>query len=519
MNDFLSALKKEAQNNLPNVSVTENGAVGMKTTGKNLLDLNFMLSSMRNMSTDEIWSMFLPAYNENPMLAILWLFFARDAREGCGERRTFRVIFEWLCNENPDAAIKLLHLIPFYGRWDDVVEVVFGHAPCKVRDEAIGLLSRQIQSDILMANTHQPVSLLAKWLPSLNTSSLKTRRRAEFLRNAFGWAPVQYRRNLSGLRRRIRVVEQQMSANQWSEIDYEGVPSRAAMNYRNAFLRHDSDRYEEYLENVKSGKAKIHSGVLFPYDIVHAYYKDGRIHSVNDTLEEQWKALPNKVPADGSTIVVVDGSGSMGSMVGSATISCHDVARSLGIYFAERMDNPFRESFITFSAHPKLISFADGLSLNAKLKIVESYDECANTDIEAVFDLILNTAVRNGMKQEDIPANILILSDMEFDQATYRGGWGWTSDVSGPVDKALFDAIRERWESAGYKLPRLVFWNICSRTGTIPVSVNELGVALVSGFSPSVADMVMSTELDPYKCLLDKLLSGRYKQVEEVLKG
>jgi len=512
MSDFMSALAERAYWLQPNVSVTENGAVGLRTTGKALLDCNFALSSMRNMSPDEIWNKFLPAYNENPTLAILWLFFARDAREGCGERRTFRVIFERFCNENQDAAIKLLHLIPFYGRWDDVVEVVFGHVPCKVRDEAIELLRMQIQSDIRMANTKQPVSLLAKWLPSLNTSSKETRRRAEFLRNAFGWAPAQYRMNLSGLRRRIKVVEQQMSANQWSEIDYEGVPSRAAMNYRDAFLRHDGDRYEEYLTNVKEGKAKIHSGVLFPYDIVHAYRNKC---DADPTLEEQWKALPNKVPENGSTLVVVDGSGSMGSPVGNTGVSCHDVARSLGIYFSEKLTGPYKDSFITFSANPKYVHFHDGLTLAAKLQIMRHHDECSNTNIEKTFDLILDTAVRNHLKQEELPANVLIVSDMEFDQATACCSYLY---YCSKVDQTLFDTIRNRWESAGYKLPRLIFWNVCSRTGTIPVTTNELGVALVSGFSPNIADMVMSGELDPYKCLVDKLMSGRYKQVEEALK-
>ena len=512
MSDFMSALAERAFWLQPNLSVTENGAVGLRTTGKALLDCNFALSSMRNMSPDEIWNKFLLAYNENPTLAILWLFFARDREQGCGERRTFRVIFERFCNENPDAAINLLHLIPFYGRWDDVIEVVFGHVPCKVRDEAIELLRMQIQSDILMANTKQPVSLLGKWMPSGNTSSKETRRRAEFLRNAFGWTPKQYRKNLSGLRRRIKVVEQQMSANQWSEIDYEGVPSRAAMNYRDAFSRHDGDRYNDYLEDVKSGKAKIHSGVLFPYDIVHAYQNQW---DADPTLEEQWKALPNKVSENGSTLVVVDGSGSMGSLVGNTGVSCHDVARSLGIYFSEKLTGPYKDSFITFSANPKYVHFDDGLTLAAKLQIMRHHDECSNTNIEKTFDLILDTAVRNHLKQDELPANVLIISDLEFDQATARGSYWYEGSK---VDQTLFDTIRERWKSAGYKLPRLIFWNVCSRTGTIPVSENDLGVALVSGFSPNIADMVMSGELDSYKCLVDKLTSGRYQQVEEALK-
>ena len=513
MNDFVSALAKGADWLQPNVSVTENGAVGYKTTGKALLDCNFALSSMRNMSPEEIWEKSLPAYSENPTLAILWMFLARDAREGLGERRTFRVIFERFCNENPDAAVRLIHLIPFYGRWDDVIEVVFGKVPCRVRDEAIGVLSRQIQSDILMANTKQPVSLLGKWMPSLNTSSKETRRRAEFLRNAFGWTPKQYRKNLAGLRKRIKVVEQQMSANQWEMIDYEGVPSHAAMNYRYAFLRHDSERYKEYLESVVSGKAKIHSGVLFPHDIVHAYRGN---FAVNTTLEEQWKALPNKVPEDESTLVVVDGSGSMGAQVGNTSISCHDVARALGIYFAEKLKGPYHNSFITFSSRPQFIHFADGLTLAAKLQIMRNHDDCSNTNIEKTFDLILDTAVKNHLKQEEIPSNILIISDMEFDQATARGSYWYDGSK---VDQTLFDTIRDRWESAGYKLPRLIFWNVCSRTGTIPVTENDLGVALVSGFSPNIADMVMSSELDPYKCLLNKLMSGRYKQVEDALRS
>ena len=173
-----------------------------------------------------------------------------------------------------------------------------------------------------------------------------------------------------------------------------------------------------------------------------------------------------------------------------------------------------KKSFLTF------VHFADGLTLSAKLQIMRNYDDCSNTNIEKTFDLILDTAVKNHLKQEELPANVLIVSDMEFDQATahnsfwYEGSWGESSTI----DQTLFDTIRNRWESAGYKLPRLVFWNVCSRTGTIPVSENDLGVALVSGFSPNIADMVMSGELDPYKCLVDKLMSGRYKQVEEALK-
>lgn len=507
MSNFMSELKKGADSMQNNVSVTENGAVGLKTTGKALLDLNFMLSSMRNMTEGEIYDRFLLAYNENPVLALLWLFFARDCRDGCGERRTFRAIFKHFSFENAAVSIRLLHLIPFYGRWDDLIDVVFCNVPCKVRDEALVILLKQIQNDIMCCNTKQPVSLLAKWLPSSNSSSRESRRRSEFLRNAFAWTPKQYRKNLSGLRKYIDVTERKMSAGEWSEINYDAVPSRASMNYRLAFARHDADRYNEYLSNVKSGKSKINAGVLYPYDIVHAYQRPGN-HRVDDTLEAQWKALPNTVPKNQSTLVVVDGSGSMCSSVGNTSVSALDVAYSLGIYFAEKLSGHYHNQFITFSSRPQYVSFADGMSLRAKLDIMEHYEDCTNTDIEKVFNLILKTAVNNRLNQDEIPANILIVSDGEFDEMTTSG-----------TDNTLFDAIRDRWESYGYNLPRLIFWNVCSRTGTIPLATNELGVALVSGFSTNIADMVMSGELDPYKCLVDKLMSDRYKPVLDAMEG
>ena len=514
MSDFMSELKKESDLAQDNVSVTENGAIGYKTSGKALLDLNFRLSSMRNMRDDEIWDEFLQAYNENPVLSLIWMFFARDAREGMGERRTFRVIFKRLCRENESAAIKLLTLIPFYGRWDDVVEVFCADVPAKVRDAAFRVINDQLRSDLDHMTDNKPVSLLAKWLPSENTSSKDTRHRAEMLRNALGWTPKLYRQTLSRLRHHIDVVEQKMSANEWSEINYEAVPSRAAMNYRNAFTIHDSERYEQYLTNVKEGKAKIHAGVLYPYDIVHAY--DHPYRMFDDTLEVQWNALPNTVREGSSTLVVVDGSGSMGCTVGNSSVTCHDVANSIGIYFAEKLTGPYHNQFITFSSSPKFVSFNGATSLRSKLDILHKHTECSNTNIEKVFDLVLSVAVKYHLKQDEIPSNILIISDMEFDAATYQYNY-WNKE-SHKCNAALFDTIKERWEKAGYQLPRLVFWNVCSRTGTIPLTTNELGVALVSGFSPNIADMVLSGSLDPYQCLLDKLLSGRYLEVEAALR-
>lgn len=508
----------EAQNIMkqiePNVKQTENGALAYRTSGKALVDLNFKLSSMRNMSENEIWSNFLSAYNEDPSLAVLWLFFARDIREGCGERRTFRVIFQRLASENESLAKNLLNLIPEYGRWDDLVWLADKVKSSAVRQKAIDIIHEQITEDIRSCNDNGNVSLLAKWMPSISTSSKETRRLAEMLRSEFKWTPKQYRKNLSGLRRKIGIVEAKMSAKNWGDINYEGVPSKAAMIYRDAFRRHDEDRYDAYLANVKEGKAKINAGVLMPYELVHAYYRnDGWYYALtdfNDTLEQQWKALPNKMKPNESTLVVVDGSGSMDATIGGTSVTCHDVARSLGIYFSEKLTGDFKDSFITFSANPRIVRFDPSISLRSKLELFEQYDECSNTDIEKVFNLILGVALTNRLTQDQLPSNVLIISDMEFDRATYQ----WDFSLQGA---RLFDEIKRNFEQAGYKLPRLIFWNVCSRSGAIPINQNENGVSLVSGFSPNICDMIMSANLDPFDVLKTKLLSPRYRPVVEAM--
>ena len=505
---FMAGLKNEAEKLQPNVSVTENGAIGYKTTGKALLDLNFMLSSMRNMKEDEIWSRFLAAYNEDARLAMFWLFFARDILKGCGERRTFRLIMLRLAKENPEMVVKVLPLIPKYGRWDDVIDLWDRTDVPAVKKCAETMFALQLRVDLNNMKQKKPISLLGKWLPSENTSSHATVGTARRVREARGMTPAQYRQMLSAIRAYLKVVECDMSANRWDQIAYSAVPSKAAMVYRDAFERHDGERYAEFIESVRSGKETINAKALYPYEIVHAYGKRG---PVDGTLEAQWKALPNTVKEGASTLVVVDGSYSMETPVGHTGVRCCDVANSLGIYFAEKLTGPFKDAFITFSSRPELIQFAPHLTLRGKLDVLYDHDDCSNTDIAKVFGLLLDTAVNHHLKQSEIPANLLIISDGEFDDMTCN----YSHER---VSQSLFDQIRARWDAAGYKLPRLVFWNVCSRTGTIPVKENELGVALVSGFSPNIADMVMSGELDPYKCLLAQLLSGRYEPVEEALK-
>jgi hypothetical protein len=334
----------------------------------------------------------------------------------------------------------------------------------------------------------------------------------------------EYRKMLSKMRKYIDVVECKMSAKEWNGINYEAVPSRANLIYNNAFLRNDEERRRAYLGALEKGEAKINASTLFPHDIVHKY---GRGYGVDATLEGLWEALPDTVKGCGNTIVVADGSGSMTCNVGGNTgVTALDVANSLAIYFAERSSGEFKDKYITFSERPQLVDFSNAKNLRDKLTIARQHNEVANTNIEAVFDLILNTAIRNKMAQEDMPANILIVSDMEFDScatsgtpSASRNSWGWYSSSYQRPTTTLFDTIAKKYAEHGYKLPRLVFFNVNSRTSTIPVKENDLGVALVSGFSPNTIKMIMSNKLDPYECLLEQLNTERYQAVEDAIKG
>lgn len=505
--DFLSQLENTLVNSSANVSITENGAVGYKTTGRKLLDLNFAVSSLRNKSEAEIQNMFESALAQDVDTAIVWLFFARDIRGGLGERRTFRVCMNLLAREFPQKLRKVLPLVAEYGRWDDL----FCLMGTKVQNDVVALIDAQLKADIAGMGKNESISLLAKWLPSVNASSKETRRMGLLIASKLNLNARTYQRLLSKMRKYLEVVEQKMSAGEWGEINYEHVPSRANLNYNSAFLRHDEERRREYLGKLEKGEAKINSSVLFPHDIVHKYMQGGWRCSVfqDQAIEAMWKALPNTVENGEGTIVVADGSGSMTSKVGGTSVSALEVANALAIYFAERLSGPYKDKYITFSMKPQLVNLAGSTTLNGKLQTALRHNEVADTNIEAVFDLILATAVKNHLKQEEMPKNVLVISDMEFNSCVRSNSYG--------MDKALFKVIEAKYKNYGYKLPRLVFWNVNSRTGTIPVKENEMGVALVSGFSPNVARMVMSGALDPMDALMETLNAPRYEPVRKAL--
>lgn len=520
---FMNAMQNTLANEF-NFSETENGALGYRTSGKNLLDLNFAVASLRNASEEDIANRFAKAFCDDKILAMRWLFYARDARQGLGERRLFRIILANLVKTNPEYVIPLINLIPEYGRYDDLWCLLDDERSAKTVEN---LVMTQLAEDYANMTNNRPISLLAKWMPSINASSAITKKYGIHLCKALGMTERDYRKKLSALRKHLDVVEVKMSEKNWSEIKYETVPSRANLVYNRAFLRNDEERRRDYLDKLEKGETKINASVLFPHDIVHKYM--GGCHrltkSKDAALEALWKALPDTVQGCGNTIVVADGSGSMTCNVDrNSSVTALEVANALAIYFAEHSSGEFKDKYITFSERPQLVDFSNCTNLHDKLQVAVCHNEVANTNIEKVFDLILTTAIKNHMSQTDIPKNVLIISDMEFDNCAVCGNYdGWNDGSYGGFFRVsrrmtpnarLFEVIKKRFEDAGYQLPRLVFWNVNSRTGTIPVKENNLGVALVSGFSTNIAKMVMSGKTDPFECLLETLNSERYDPIE-----
>ena len=512
----MSFLEKLEDNLLEdwNVSVTENGAVGYKTTGKPLLDMNFKISSYRNMTETEIVNDFKRCFLQDNVLALQFLFFIRDREEGLGERRTFRVILKALASAYPGYVARLIPIVGEYGRYDDLLPLL----DTREREDVATYLTETMISDFKKMEENKPISLLAKWLPSINTSNKDQRRYANILISKLQqkdktFNAARYRKALSKMRTYLDVVEKKMCAKDWDKIKYETVPSKANLIYRDAFLRHDYERRTNYLESLKKGETKINAKKLFPYEIYKSINSE---NSCDETLQQLWNNLPPIKNDTESVLVVADGSGSMDwEKLGNTKVTALDVANSLAIYFAERAKGEFRNTYITFSSNPQLVHFKEGASLYNKKQTALLHNECSNTNIEKTFDLILDTAIKNNMAQEDMPSTLLILSDMEFDEATYDFGYYLNSNTQ----QKLFKTIDNKFKEAGYKMPRLVFWNICGRTNTIPVKENEAGVALVSGFSTTIFDMVLNNETDPYEMLLKKLNTPRYLKIKELVEN
>lgn len=487
---MLNYLKQES-----NKTYTENGAVTYRSTGSRCLDLFAAAGALRNADERRVENLFWKAWAEDRDTAIKILFYARDIRGGLGERKVFRTIIAALAGFEPQAVRKNLEYIAEYGRYDDLL-VLLG-TPCE--QAVITLISTQLKQDILaLEEGEASVSLLAKWLPSVNATNRKTVENARKIAKALHMKEAVYRRTLSALRLKIAILENNLREMDYS-FDYEKQPSRAMYRYRKAFIRNDGDRYRDYIARVQRGEAKMNTSALYPYDIIDPIV-GGRVRSLSKderaAMNAAWDSLPDYAP-DTNSLAVIDGSG---SMYGGLRPSPASVALSLGIYFAERNRGRFHNHFITFSESPRLVEIR-GKDIAEKVKYCESFNEIANTNLQAVFELILETAVQYRLPQEEMPDRLYIISDMEFDCCT--------KDCS----QTNFEQAKRQYGKHGYRLPEVVFWNVASRHNQNPVRMNEQGVALLSGCTPKLFELAAEGRLSPFDQMMEIIGSRRYEKI------
>ena len=517
---------QQTLNEVNNFQKTENGATGYSTTGNDLVDLNFRVPSNHNNVKEEDIKKFIQVLKDDLVTGVKWMFYLRDIREGLGERDSF-VSFFWVLNKyNPEVACKVLPLIPEYGRWKDVIDILAGVPDSSPLDSSslaesiYDLIEKQVREDVSNMALGKPISLLAKWLPSVNAtkhSRVLARRISKHLILTF----ESYRKMLSALRRYIDVTEVKTCGGKWNEIDYNKVSSNANARYVKAFMNHDPERRQKYLNALSSPVsigAVMHASNLYPHEVYAKY--SGYRPIVDQGIEELWNNLKN-IENVGNLLVVSDGSGSMVTKIAGSSIKAIDVSRSLGIFFSERCNGEFKDKVIEFSRNPRYIDLSNCKTLADKKNVMCQYNDCSNTDIEKVFDLLLDTVITHKIPQNELPQKILIISDMEFDFATticcdYSYGHYSHDDVMSRY-RTLFETIKNKWIHAGYTMPGIIFWNVNSRTQTIPVQANECGVTLVSGYSPNIVKMIISGEINPWESLKSILNSDRYKAIEEIL--
>ena len=521
MNEFQQTL-----NRVNNFQQTENGATGYSTTGNDLVDLNFRVPSNHNNVKEEDIKKFIQVLKDDLVTGLKWMFYLRDIREGLGERDSF-VSFFWVLNKyNPEVACKVLPLIPEYGRWKDVIDILAGVPDSSPLDSSplaeciYALIEKQVREDVSNMALGKPISLLAKWLPSVN-STKRSRTLARRVSKHLILTFESYRKMLSALRRYIDVTEVKTCGGKWNEIDYNKVSSNANARYLNSFMRHDPERRQKYLDALSSPVASgavMHASNLYPHEIYAKYSEAHRGYygvEVNEDqgIEALWANLKN-IDTVGNTMVVVDGSGSMVTNIKGSKIMAIDVARSLGVFFSERCIGEFKDKVIEFSAKPRYIDLTDCHSLADKYNTLNKYDDCSNTNLEKVFNLLLKTAIDNNLSQSELPQRILIVSDMEFDGATIiRGDHNFIMTQY----QTLFESIKKKWSYYGYTMPNIVFWNVNSRTNTIPVTANECGVTLVSGYSVNNVKMILSGDVNPWTALKSVLESDRYNAIDTAL--
>jgi hypothetical protein len=448
---------------------TANGGVTQTTSLNKCVDLFFQAGSSRGKDITDIVAQALAEDKDKALRIIQWM---RDVRGGAGERQLFKDVLNYLAKVDIGSLLKILPKVPEIGRWDDYLAI---------EDD----MARRVGYGYIKKALEEGNGLCAKWMPRKGPVAAEL---TKFMR----LTPKQYRKTLVG---QTHVVEQLMCGKRWEEIDFSKLPSLASARYQKAFQRNCTEAYNTYLSKLEKGEAKINAGAVYPYDITKSVQYGNAI-----AANAQWNSLPNYLAETEERVLpVVDVSGSMSCMAGgSKVVSCMQVAIGLGLYLSERGVGAFKDVFMTFSRNPQMYKLEG--TLEQRLTALRRSPVGYNTDIARAFENLLGVATNNNIPVEEMPTMIVILSDMEFDN----------SQVSGNDVKA-FDFVRQKYAETQYEMPKLVFWNLNARPGNSPVSFDQTGTCMVSGFSPAIMKGVLGGEdMSPEAVMNKTIMVPRY---------
>lgn len=476
---FADAIREEGR-----FTRTENGALALNSTGDARLDLFGTIGSLREADKNRIETLFSEAYTQDPLFATKIAFYARDVRGGLGERKIFRTIIRYMAESHPEALRPNLDLVGVFGRYDDLYALV----GTPMEDEMWAAMKKQFEEDLKNLNAGNAISLLAKWIKTADASSPVTRKLGILTAQKLGYPVYNFKRIVRSMRKQIGVVESLMSTGRWDEIKYPEVPSRAMMIYRKAFMRHDADRFGEFIDKAEKGEVKINASTLFPYDIVEKFlYQD----ESSKVLEAQWKALPDYVEKGTNVLVMADVSGSMYGRPLATSIG-------LAIYFAERNVGAYHNLFMTFSGIPETVILR-GETLEQKIRNVNSANWGNNTDLEIAFERVLEIAEKHKIPQEEMPKAIVVISDMEIDFCTEDYGW------------TFYDNAARAFREKDYVIPNIIFWNVNSRHDVFHADSRRKGVQLASGQSVTVFKQILQNlGYNPVEAMENTINSERY---------
>lgn len=465
--------------------VNEKGAISYRTTTNYRVDLFFKTCRQFNDMT-----LVSNSLVENKLDTMKIIFQARDSRGGKGERKLFRDILLYLINNGySDMVEKNLENISYYGRWDDLVVL----CNTKLQTKVFEIIKKQLLEDYDNMVEGKPITLLAKWLPSEGKKLDKEYKFVNRFCLYMEWKPKRYRHYLTTLREYLDIVEIKMTQKRWKEIDYSKVPSVAINKLKKAFERNDEERYKEWKHKLSEGKVKVNSSQVFPHELVRQYMRSGY---EDEVIEQQWKNICEETKKLGiieNTIVLSDVSGSMNG-------EPMEVSIALGILISSLTKAPYKDFIITFHENPTFHHVV-GNSLKEKVKNIRGMSWGGTTNFNRVFDIILLRAIANKLSKEDMPKRLIVISDMQFDQA------------GGNNMKTNYEIIQEKYQQHGYDMPEILFWNVRGNTNDFPAT-DVPGVGLVSGFSPSVLKAVLNGDgFTPYDILRKTIDDTRYEKI------